>query len=60
MDGNYYKRRSIVAQNMMTSEHKTTNEVYRINYDLIFRKKKKVKNMKVKLIRAKFQNRRKK
>ena len=29
---------------MMTSEHKTTNEVYRINYDLIFRKQKKGDN----------------
>lgn len=29
-----------MAQNMMTSEHKTTNEKYRKNYDLIFQKKK--------------------
>jgi hypothetical protein len=40
-----------VAENMMTSEHKATNKTYRIHYDLIFRKKKKGKNMKVKLIR---------
>lgn len=41
MDGNYCKRRFIVAQNMMTSEHKSTNEIYRINYDITFRKRKK-------------------
>ncbi len=30
-----------MGQNMMASEHKTTNKIYRINYELIFRKRKK-------------------
>jgi hypothetical protein len=38
-----------VAQNMMNSNHKATNENYRNEYDRIFRKKKKgIDNVKVK------------
>jgi len=38
---NGLKRRYIVAENMMTPEHKATNENYRNNYDVTFRKREK-------------------